>query len=262
MTKIDLSEQVIWVLPFTNSNNWTKGADIASATTTDIWAATWNFVDITWTTTITWFWTVQAWTKRTLQFDWVLILTYNATSLILPSNANITTVAWDTCEMISLWSGNWICTSYTREDWTALVSAWGGWASDEFSVYLAGSYSITSTLTTISFDTEYIDTDNNFNTGTYKYVVPTTWVYMFHFELIMTSLSLGDIIQVIAYYWASGVTVYRDIAWAPNLQMSGNFMVNATASDTVYIQIRNLTASRGTFTWWASWTYFNWYKLK
>lgn len=107
-----------------------KWNDIASATTTDIWASTWNFVDITWTTTITWFGTVKAWTPRTLQFDWALILTYNATSLILPWNANITTVAWDTCDMISLWSGNWICTSYMREDWTALISAW--WATTMF----------------------------------------------------------------------------------------------------------------------------------
>lgn len=107
-----------------DQNKWT---DIASATTTDIWAATWNFVDITWTTTITWFGTVQDWTQRTLQFDWILILTHNGTSLILPTWANITTAAWDSCDMISLWSGNWKCVNYQRADWTALASAWWGW---------------------------------------------------------------------------------------------------------------------------------------
>ncbi len=112
------SRAMTWAL------NQAKWWDIASETTTDIWAATWNFVDITWTTTITWFWTVAAWAKRTLQFDWILTLTYNATSLILPTGANITTAVWDTCEMISLWSGNWICVNYQRVDWTALVWGW------------------------------------------------------------------------------------------------------------------------------------------
>jgi len=109
--------------------NTAKGSDIASATTTDLSTATWNFVDITGTTTITGLWTVTAWAKRTLQFDWILILTHNASSLILPTGTNITTAAWDTCEMISLWSGNWVCTNYQRADWTALASAWwGGWS--------------------------------------------------------------------------------------------------------------------------------------
>ena len=92
-----------------------KGADLASATTTDIGAATGNFVDITGTTTITGFGTVAAGTRRVVQFDGVLILTHNASSLILPGGANITTAAGDVAVMVSLGSGNWICTGFTGQ---------------------------------------------------------------------------------------------------------------------------------------------------
>lgn len=95
--------------------NELKGADIASASSIDIGAATGNIIDITGTTTITALGTVQAGTKRTLQFDGALTLTYNATSLILPTNANITTAAGDVAEFVSLGSGNWICTHYQKD---------------------------------------------------------------------------------------------------------------------------------------------------
>lgn len=99
----------------------TKGADIASATTTDIGAATGNFVHITGTTTITGFGTVAAGTIRDLTFDGALILTHNGTSLILPTGANITTAAGDTCVAVSEGSGNWRVLSYQRKSGVALV---------------------------------------------------------------------------------------------------------------------------------------------
>lgn len=100
--------------------NESKGTDIASATTTDIGAATGNFVHITGTTTITGFGTVAAGARRLVVFDGVLTLTHNATSLILPSGANITTAAGDTAVCVSEGSGNWRVTSYQRKDGTAL----------------------------------------------------------------------------------------------------------------------------------------------
>lgn len=91
-----------------------KGADIASATTADIGSATGDFVDITGTTTITGLGTVQAGAQRIVQFDAALTLTHNASSLILPGGANITTAAGDTAKFISLGSGNWVCAWYVR----------------------------------------------------------------------------------------------------------------------------------------------------
>ena len=90
----------------------TKGSAIASATTTDIGAATGMFVHITGTTTITGFGTKTAGVKRIVIFDGILTLTHNATSLILPGGANITTAAGDAAVMVSEGSGNWRCVSY------------------------------------------------------------------------------------------------------------------------------------------------------
>jgi len=103
------------------AENWAKGADIASATTTDIGAATGNSPDVTGTTTITGLGTVQAGTVRNVRFTGILTLTHNGTSLILPTGANITTAAGDTATFISLGSGNWYCKSFQRKDGTALV---------------------------------------------------------------------------------------------------------------------------------------------
>lgn len=88
--------------------------DAASATTTDIGAAASDKVRITGTTTITGLGTVTAGTQRSVRFAAALTLTHNATSLILPGAANITTAANDTAEFVSLGSGNWLCVSYKR----------------------------------------------------------------------------------------------------------------------------------------------------
>ena len=103
--------------------NHAKGADIASvAGVTDIGAATGNSCDVTGTNTITGLGTVQAGTLRFVRFTGILILTHNATSLILPAAANITTAAADSAIFLSLGSGNWRCENYYRKDGTALTA--------------------------------------------------------------------------------------------------------------------------------------------
>jgi hypothetical protein len=91
-----------------------KGADIASASTTNLANATGWYLDITGTTTITSFGTVADGQQYTLRFTGILTLTHNATSLILPGAANITTAAGDIAVMMSLGSGNWRCIDYQR----------------------------------------------------------------------------------------------------------------------------------------------------
>lgn len=89
-------------------------ADLASASTTDLGAQDVTNLRITGTTTITAFGTIDSGVRRKLRFAGALTLTHNATSLILPGAANITTVAGDTCDAISLGSGNWVVTNYQR----------------------------------------------------------------------------------------------------------------------------------------------------
>lgn len=99
--------------------------DLASATTTDIGAENTNFLNITGTTTITSFGTNYN-GPRFLRFDGALTLTHNATTLILPGAANITTVAGDTCIAIpnastSGTSDGWLVMAYQRAATTPQV---------------------------------------------------------------------------------------------------------------------------------------------
>jgi hypothetical protein len=100
---------------------WEKGTDVASAGTISLGEG--GFFHITGTTTITdidfatakdgrWAWVV---------FDGALTLTHNATTLILPSSANITTVAKDRALFIQDSGDNVYCAVYQRADGTALV---------------------------------------------------------------------------------------------------------------------------------------------
>lgn len=91
-----------------------KGADIASAATTDIGAVEGLMHDITGTTNITAFGTVRAGIWKVLKFEGALTLTHNGTSLILPGAANITTADGDVGIFISEGSGNWRCLHYMK----------------------------------------------------------------------------------------------------------------------------------------------------
>ena len=135
--------------------NESQGSDLASAATTDIGSATGNYVNITGTTTITGLGTIQAGTRRIVQFSGALTLTHNGISLILPGNSNILTAAGNTAEFVSLGSGNWICVNYQRS-----ISYRGAMA------YKNSSQTITdSTWTPLTFPTEDHDTDNFHSTA-------------------------------------------------------------------------------------------------
>ena len=98
-----------------------KGADIASAGTTDLGAVVGLMHDITGTTTITSFGTVSAGIWKFIKFEGALTLTHNATSLILPGAANITTANGDTAIVMSEGSGNWRCLAYTKATGLAVI---------------------------------------------------------------------------------------------------------------------------------------------
>jgi hypothetical protein len=102
-----------------------KGADIASASTTDLGAVEGLAHDITGSTAITSFGTIGAGILKVLTFEGALTLTHNATSLILPGGANITTASGDTAVVISEGSGNWRCVSYQKASGLAVVSPRG-----------------------------------------------------------------------------------------------------------------------------------------
>lgn len=80
---------------------------IASATTCDLGTKDATFLTVSGTTTITGFGTVSAGIYKFVRFSGALTLTHNATSLILLTAANRTTVAGDIGLYKSEGSGNW-----------------------------------------------------------------------------------------------------------------------------------------------------------
>lgn len=91
----------------------TIGANIASASSVDLSAATGDYVHITGTTNITALGTVASGLRFYLEFDGVLTLTHSA-GLDLPGGVNITTVAGDVGLFESEGSGNWKCINYQK----------------------------------------------------------------------------------------------------------------------------------------------------
>lgn len=102
--------------------NMAAGVTVASETSTPIGAEASNNVTVSGVATITSFDNVTAGIVRNVTFSGALTLTHNATSLILPSAANITTAAGDFGMFQSLGSGNWKCLVYQKADGTAVVS--------------------------------------------------------------------------------------------------------------------------------------------
>ena len=103
-------------------NLFKKGADIASAATVNLATATGNYVDITGTTAILSLGTVSSGVPFWLKFEGILTLTHNATSLILPGAADITTADGDIGLFISEGSGNWRCVWFTKKTISAFLA--------------------------------------------------------------------------------------------------------------------------------------------
>ena len=97
---------------------------LASATTTDLGTISSHNILITGTTTITGFGSsaIVGYPIYRLQFSGILNLTYNATSMILPGAAGITTAVGDSAVAQYLGSGDWQIISYFRASNVANVN--------------------------------------------------------------------------------------------------------------------------------------------
>lgn len=96
-------------------------ATVASAATCDIGAAVALKVQITGTTPITSFGSVAN-SIKLIRFAGALTLTHNATSLVLPGGASITTAAGDTALCTSDASGNWRVRAYQKASGKSVVA--------------------------------------------------------------------------------------------------------------------------------------------
>lgn len=113
--KLAIGESASNTVPLGGALNHAKGASITSASSIDLGAATGNLVHITGTTTITSLGTApQAGARRQVVFDGALTLTHNASTLVLPGGANITTAANDSAIFEADTTTKWILRSYQR----------------------------------------------------------------------------------------------------------------------------------------------------
>lgn len=126
------------------ASTWTGGSNaevtVASASTCDILGAASALVAISGTTTIT---SLGTGTNRVrfVRFTGILTLTHNATSLILPTGANITTAAGDTMIVESDGSSNVRVLAYQRASGQALVVPSSGVVTVKTQVFAAsGTY--------------------------------------------------------------------------------------------------------------------------
>lgn len=92
---------------------FTQGANIASASTTDLSTATGPFVVVTGTTTINSLGTCAAGVLRIVRFNNVLTLTHSV-SLILPGAVNYGTVNGEMMAFVSMGGGVWRCLCYNN----------------------------------------------------------------------------------------------------------------------------------------------------
>lgn len=105
-----------WVLDLDVMSGFGTVTNLASATTTDLGTALSHSINITGTTTITAFGSTALLARPLykLVFSGALLLTYNATSLLLPGSGNITTANGDAADALYLGSGNWQILAYYK----------------------------------------------------------------------------------------------------------------------------------------------------
>lgn len=199
---------------------------IASATTTDIGGASANYISITGTTTITALGTAQSGAKREVTFTGALILTHNATSLILPTGANITTVAGDTAVFRSLGSGNWKCTRYDRASGSALV---GGGITDGDK----GDITVSSSGNTWTIDNDVVTYAKIQNVGANSILANTTASSGDVAELALSASQLAG---------RGSTGNVSAITLGTNLSMSGTTL-NATAGSRIKFDIGTTSGS-------------------
>lgn len=175
----------------TNSKQvrWSKGIDVASAGAL-VLGTDGNYFDITGTTSITSIGTLKIGAFVVLHFDGVLTLTHNATDLILPGAANITTAAGDEVMFMEYATGDWRCVVYTKADGTPISIA--GHA-------VAAAGAVMDSDTSISLN---IISESSAGSG----------VTIDGMLLKDGTIRRGDFVLAVSKYWSNNYTVLIDVA--------------------------------------------------
>ena len=137
---------------------WSKGADVASATALAV-LTDGNYFDVTGTTTITSINTTGgAGTLIKLHFDGAVTLTHDSTDLILAGATNFTTEAGDEVEFVEYASGD-----YRMTGWSLSGTAPGGGGGGAFLGEGASGASVGSSGDIIRVNQQTLDTSQTFS---------------------------------------------------------------------------------------------------
>ena len=244
----------------------TKGADIASATTTDLGAIEGLMHDITGTTTITGFGTIAAGIWKIIKFEGALTLTHNATSLILPGAANITTAVGDVGIFMSEGSGNWRCHAYLFAGDSRRVTSAGEETKPlqpAFSAYnSATDLNVTGngTQATVDFDTEVFDQGGDFAADTFTAPMAGRYQLNAHVSVEQISGATGVALRIVT----SNRTYLKDTTLSVNagqvdtcLSLSVLADMDAADTATVTIAVKGVGADTSDVTGGLSHTFFS-----
>lgn len=209
---------------------WSKGADVASATAL-VLLTDGNYFDVTGTTTVTSFNTTAVGTQIKLHFDGACILTHHSSDLVLPSGANITTAAGDEAEFIEYASGDYRCTNYTRATGKAVVASHTATAgiSTIWIPALAMVSPTTNGAEAAAVETTAVKPEMkvlDFDSSTIEYA---------QFSIAMPK-SWDEGTVTAKFYWTHATAVATDVMWAiQGVCISDNDTIDATFGTAIVV---------------------------
>lgn len=222
--------------------NLAKGANIASAATTNIWATDGNLVHVTGTTGITSLGTAaQAGATRTVIFDGAVLLTHNATTLVLPGGSNYTTTAGEVIEFVADTT-----TKIVMKSASAAVS-------DTKIAFNAHRNSVDQSIPS-GVDTQIELTHEDYDIGScfssYIFTPTVEDVYHATFNAMFNTSGIPAGVLVIAYIRKNGLTLFpyaqqylfTDGGSRLTLQVSKDVYLNGT-TDYIDFQVKHLHSS-------------------
>ena len=214
---------------------WEQGSDIASAGTISVGEG--GYFNITGTTTITDidFATDKAGRHIWVKFAGILTLTHNASTLILPTGASITTAAGDTACFVSEGSDAVRCVAYQRASGAALTGS-GGLTLDGAKVRKSATLTaqnLTGAGAAVTFNTEDWDTGAYHDTGsnTDRLTSANAGYYHLAAQITLNNVATGSfIIAVIRRYNSAGTLQEAIAAKHCEISATGDLYTNLSGS--------------------------------